>query len=144
MEAPVYALSDIGRRRFDTFPELVADDTFVRVQFKPEERATLNSVRSIVFAPRTIKNLIAIEARADFGTLELECRHPDLWANKGHGNEKALLSLFMNPLLWPQLFVYWYVRTTAHRQAKAVFDSNTFVWQRDETSRKTRDTASAS
>ena len=32
----VYALSEIARRRFDDFPNLVADDTYVRVQFKPE------------------------------------------------------------------------------------------------------------
>ena len=36
----VYALSEIGRRRFGAFPNLVADDTYVRVQFKPEERKT--------------------------------------------------------------------------------------------------------
>jgi glycosyltransferase involved in cell wall biosynthesis len=34
----VYALSEIGRRRFDNFPNLIADDTYVRIQFKPEER----------------------------------------------------------------------------------------------------------
>jgi len=33
-----------------------------------EERETLTSVRSIVFAPHTIKDLIAIDA--DFGTFE--------------------------------------------------------------------------
>lgn len=140
----VYALTQVGRRRFGTFPNLVADDTYVRVQFRPEERATLDSVRSIVFAPHTIKNLIAIEARADFGTRELEYRHPDLWVNRGNGNKKALLNLLKNPFLWPQLFIYWYVRATARHKAKALLDSNTFVWERDETSRNAREAPSSS
>lgn len=131
----VYALSQAGRRRFDKFPDLVADDTFVRVQFRPEERTTLTSVSSIVFVPRVLKNLISIEARADYGTLQLKCRHPDLWANKGLSNRSALLKLIMNPFLWPHLFIYWYVRTTAHSQAKSLLGSNSFIWHRDESSR---------
>jgi glycosyltransferase involved in cell wall biosynthesis len=133
----VYALSESGRSRFGTFPNLVADDMYVRLQFKPKERATLTSVRSVVFAPRTIKSLVAIEARADFGTRELELGHPGLWINKGHNNQAALLGLLRNPLLWPQLFVYCLVRATARRQASALLSNSAFVWKRDETSRDT-------
>ena len=37
----VYALSERGRSRFAEFPNLIADDMYVRVQFKPYERETL-------------------------------------------------------------------------------------------------------
>jgi glycosyltransferase involved in cell wall biosynthesis len=131
----VYALSEVARRRFDAFPKLIADDTYVRVQFKPEERETIVSVRSIVFAPRTINNLIAIEARADFGTFELARLYPDLWANKGDSNHKVLVNLFKVLSLWPRLVVYWYVRVIARGKAKICLRTNTFVWKRDETSR---------
>ena len=131
----VYALSEIARRRFEAFPKLVADDTFIRVQFKPEERETLAFVRSVVFVPHTIKNLIAIETRADFGTFELARLYPDLWANKGDSNHKTLLSLFKNPLLWPGLFIYSYVRSIARSKAEIHLRTNTFVWERDDTSR---------
>src|SRR6185312_13289195 len=77
----VYALSEAGRSRFGAFPKLIADYTYVRIQFKPEERETLNSVRSTVFAPRTISNLISIETRADFGSFELARLYPELWKN---------------------------------------------------------------
>ena len=131
----VYALSESGRRRFGQFPRLVADDMYVRLQFKPEERSTLADVSSTVYAPRTITSLMAIEARADFGTRELELLHPDLWQNKDHNNQKALLALFKNPLLWPKLVVYCLIRATARRQARARPKASNFVWERDETSR---------
>jgi glycosyltransferase involved in cell wall biosynthesis len=131
----VYALSEIARRRFKAFPKLIADDTYIRVQFKPEERETLAFARSVVFVPHTIKNLIAIEARADFGTFELARLHPELWANKGDSNQKTLLSLFKHPRLWPGLSIYWYVRTIARGKAKIRLRTNTFVWERDDTSR---------
>ncbi len=131
----VYALSEIGRRRFGQFPRLVADDMFVRLQFEPEERTTVAYVSSTVYAPRTIKSLTAIEARADFGTRELELLHPHLWKNKSHNNQKALLILLKNPLLWAKLAVYCLVRATARRQAHSLPKTSNFVWERDETSR---------
>jgi len=136
----VYALSEIGRRRFGDFPNLIADDTYVRVQFKREERETVSSAKSIVFAPHTIKALVAIEARADFGTFELDRLCPELVANKGESNHKALMGLFKHPMLWPQLFIYSYVRVMAHRRAKIQMRAKTFVWERDKTSRGARPT----
>src|SRR5262245_59076669 len=59
----VYALSEAGRRRFAQFPDVIADDAYVRLQFKPEERETLPFVKSTVFAPRTIQQLIAVRTR---------------------------------------------------------------------------------
>lgn len=131
----VYALSERGRGRFAAFPDLVADDTFVRIHFEPKERETVHSVQSVVSAPRTIRNLIAIEARADFGTFELAYRYPELWSNKGDSNRATLVRLCRLPWLWLKLLVYCYVRATAKRQAKARLVSKNFVWERDETSR---------
>jgi glycosyltransferase involved in cell wall biosynthesis len=136
----VYALSEIGRRRFGDFPDLVADDTYVRVQFEREERETVASVKSVVFVPHTVSDLIGIEARADFGTFQLGHLYPELWTNKGESNHKSLMKLLQRPLLWPQLFIYWYVRFTAHRKARVHMRANTFVWERDETSRGARAT----
>lgn len=39
----VYALSESGRRRFGEFPSLTADDGYVRIQFREDERETLSS-----------------------------------------------------------------------------------------------------
>jgi glycosyltransferase involved in cell wall biosynthesis len=131
----VYAISELGRRRFGEFPNIIADDTYVRVQFRPEERRTINSVRSTVFVPRTIRNLINIETRADFGTFELARLFPALWSNKGASNSKALIKLFRHPSLWHKLLVYIYVRAVARYRAKLRSNTIANSWARDETSR---------
>ena len=102
---------------------------------KPQERETLASVCSTVFAPRKISNLITIETRADFGNFELVRLYPALWANKGDSNRRALISLFARPLLWPPLLVYLYVRILARQKAKRLLRNRSFLWERDDTSR---------
>jgi glycosyltransferase involved in cell wall biosynthesis len=131
----VYALSEAGHRRFCEFPTLTADDGYVRLQFAPEERETIASVNSTVFAPRKAKDLIVTKTRSHYGSLELAKLYPQLWDNKGEGNNKALLRLFAYPWLWHELFVYCYVTIAAKRRAQARLRAGTFTWQRDETSR---------
>jgi hypothetical protein len=43
-----YVLSEVAQRRFGDSTKLVADDTYVRIQFRPDERETVASARSIV------------------------------------------------------------------------------------------------
>jgi glycosyltransferase involved in cell wall biosynthesis len=129
----VYALSEAGRRRFDQFPEVIADDTFVRLQFRPEEREMVTAARSVVFPPRTIRQLIAVRTRAYAGSLEIKRRFPMLQDNNGATNEKALLSLFKYPRLWLGLSIYCFVNLAARYRAHV--RSQTTVWHRDDTSR---------
>ena len=131
----VYALSEAGRRRFSQFPDVIADDTFVRLQFRPDERETLATIKSKVFPARTIGQLIAVRTRAHAGTSEVIRRFPELTANRGETNKRTLLGLFTNPLLWPGLSVFCYVNIVARYRAMARSRARTAVWQRDESSR---------
>jgi glycosyltransferase involved in cell wall biosynthesis len=139
----VYALSEKGRRRFTQFPDVIADDIYVRLQFKPEERETLPFVKSTVFPPRTIAQLIAVRTRAYTGIFELAHHFPELRVNKGETNNRTLISLFKEPRLWPGLLIYCYVNILA--QCRAVVRSRTgaSVWQRDHTSRLAQSTDSS-
>lgn len=134
----VYALSRQGRSRFGTFPELTADDLFVRLQFKSDERATLADCRSTVFAPQCLSDLIAIKTRSHFGGYELHQMMPELWVNRGCSNGRELLQLWANPLLWPKLALYCHVkllvRLRARRRLRRGLNK---VWERDESSRQT-------
>jgi glycosyltransferase involved in cell wall biosynthesis len=132
----VYALSEAGRRRFAQFPDVIADDTYVRLQFKPEERETLASVKSTVFPARTIRQLIAVRTRAYAGTFELARRFPELRVNKGENNNRTLIGLFKESRLWPGLLIYCYVNILARCRAVVRSRIRTSVWQRDHTSRR--------
>jgi glycosyltransferase involved in cell wall biosynthesis len=131
----VYALSETGRGRFGEFPDLVADDGYVRIQFASRERDTLATVHSVVYAPRTIKDLILIRTRAYYGTYELARRYPILWLNRGQTNHKSLLGLVRSPSLWANLMVYFSVNIIARCKAKTRFKNADFLWERDNTSR---------
>jgi hypothetical protein len=131
----VYALSEAGRNRFARFPNIVADDMYVRVHFKAEERATLKSVKSRVFPPRTVKQLIAVRSRARLGTSELAVRFPNLWENRGEANSRCLICLFKRPRLWLGLLVYCYVNACARISASVLSRNGARSWQRDDTSR---------
>jgi glycosyltransferase involved in cell wall biosynthesis len=131
----VYALSEAGRRRFGQFPHVTADDGYVRMQFKPNERETLVHAHSIVFAPRTIKDLILIRIRAYFGTMELARRFPDVWKNRGESNHKTVVRLLSSPSLWPKLLVYYYVNILARYKVLTRIRVANSLWERDNTSR---------
>ena len=131
----VYALSEAGRRRFREFPMVTSDDGYVRIQFRPEERETLTSASSTVFAPATIKDLVAYKTRAHYGSFELAGLFPELWENRGGSNAWALARLFKYPWLWHKLLVYSFIAILARCRAKLQLRRKTFAWRRDETSR---------
>jgi glycosyltransferase involved in cell wall biosynthesis len=131
----VYGLSKAGRNRFNRFPNLVADDAYVRIQFTKEERETLASITSTVFAPRRIKDLIAIRTRVYYGNAELARLFPDLWKNRGENNHKILVQLLKRPALWIKVLVYICINITAFAKYKFYLNSGAFVWYRDGSSR---------
>ncbi len=132
----VYALSHAGRLRFTAFPPITADDGFIRLQFQTHERATLSDCHSIVYAPRTLRDLIAIKTRSHFGTRQLRLFAPSLWSNVGPGNARALLRLSAHLTLWPALAVYCFVKFAARcRALRQLRQSHPPAWERDNTSR---------
>ena len=78
MGVGVYALSEEGRRRFGRFPDIIADDGYIRVLFKPHERAAVDAARSIVKAPATLAGLIKIKTRSRLGGFQLAKLYPEL------------------------------------------------------------------
>jgi glycosyltransferase involved in cell wall biosynthesis len=139
----VYALSEAGRGRFAHFPDVIADDTYVRLQFNPEERETLHSVKSKVFPARTIRQLTTVRTRAYAGTFELARRFPQLSVNRGETNSRTLIGLFKEPRLWAGLLIYCYVNIVARCRAAARARMRASVWQRDDTSRRAQSAPSS-
>lgn len=84
----LFAVNAAGRARWGAFPGIISDDTFVRLQFAPEERIEVS-------APYTwplvegFGALVRVRRRQDRGVAELARLWPDLPAQEG----KARLGL---------------------------------------------------
>ena len=129
-------LRTVGGRaqRLAQFPDVIADDTFVRLQFKPEERETLSSAKSKVFPARAIQQLIAVRTRAYAGTFELARRFPELrqtWVRPKGGADPTV----QQPPICGRASVFCYVNLIARCRAVVRPRVKTAVWQRDDTSR---------
>jgi glycosyltransferase involved in cell wall biosynthesis len=76
----IYAVNRAGRARWANFPPIISDDTFVRLQFAPSERARVE-------APYTwplvegFANLVRVRRRQDRGVEEIAVLHPHLLCN---------------------------------------------------------------
>jgi glycosyltransferase involved in cell wall biosynthesis len=132
----VFALSSSGRQRFASFPEVVADDAYVRLQFSADECETLNGVTALVFPPRRLFDLIKVRTRIRYGHLELEKGFPDLWAAGYRGNDKSVLRLLMRVSLWPKLAIFIGVTAIARFRARRRLWQHVRLWEQDRTSRK--------
>ena len=136
MGAGVYAISETGRKRFKQFPNIIADDGYIRVLFKSGERIFVPAAKSIVSAPATLRDLIKIKSRSRVGGYQLAARVPELHQNdeKNYGN--ALRDVLSSPSLWLSIPVYLYVNLVSRRRAREQMKKiDKYVWERDESSR---------
>ncbi len=78
----LFAVNAAGRARWDRFPPIISDDTFVRLQFAPHERI---GVRATYLWPMVEgwARLVRVRRRQDEGVREIAERWPDLMRNEG-------------------------------------------------------------
>ena len=76
----IFAVNRAGRARWGDFPDIISDDTFVRLSFAPHERLRV---------PATYRwpmiegagPLVRVRRRQDIGVAEVRERYPELWQN---------------------------------------------------------------
>jgi glycosyltransferase involved in cell wall biosynthesis len=139
-EAPngsgTFVLSEAARSRWETFPEIIADDGFVQGHFRPEERSVVKEAIADVGEPRDISSLLKVRARVRRGHAELAERYPELMRNHVARGGSMIRSLLPRPLEWPGMLVYGYVRIAERLIARRQLKSNVGLeWGRDESSR---------
>ncbi|MCX7284559.1 MAG: glycosyltransferase [Novosphingobium sp.] len=77
----VFGLSAKGLETIGSFPDIIADDLYVRTRFAAEERLRVerdevgNAVRFTVFPPRNLRTLVRIEGRRRAGDMQLDQSH---------------------------------------------------------------------
>ncbi|MEP3332265.1 glycosyltransferase family 2 protein [Sedimentitalea sp.] len=79
--AGLFALNRPGRARWGTFPDIISDDTFVRLHFSPDERI---EVPALYHWPMVegFGNLVRVRRRQDTGVSEIYRLYPELVANE--------------------------------------------------------------
>lgn len=135
----VYALSEAGRARFASFPDIIADDGFVRFCFAPGERLRVEGAVSEVDAPQTLWGLIKIKTRSKLGQYQLRQKFPDMPTADRKSLAKLGGALLLRPRLWPCLPVYLVVNlVTRWRARRQLHHTPTPAWERDDSRPRAR------
>ncbi|MEV4314469.1 glycosyltransferase family 2 protein [Actinocrispum sp. NPDC049592] len=100
-----YAVNAAGRARWDKFPDVVADDAFVRGQFSPHEQALAGSFLLVLPEGR---ELISVVRRWRSGNAALP-------SSPSAGLRKNLAFVARKPSLWPHLPAFATVLTGRSR-----------------------------
>jgi glycosyltransferase involved in cell wall biosynthesis len=77
----LFAVNPAGRARWDEFPALISDDTFVRLRFAPDERIEVPATYSWPMV-EGFRALVRVRRRQDAGVAELAALHPEALHNE--------------------------------------------------------------
>ena len=133
----LYAMSEDGRNRFALFPDVIADDAFVRAHFAADELVHVTTASSVVHAPTRVEDLLQIKTRSRLGTVELQRKYPKLWAGKVERTASLIDKATALPMrTWAAVPVYVALQLIARGRArKLAADLDSYRWRRDDSSR---------
>ena len=127
----MYVLSEEGRSRFGRFPEITADDLFVRNLFRPSERRAVPGTAFTVHPPKTLGGLLAIRERAYRGKREYSARGFRSAAEPTFQWPGFLQRLYRDPAA---MVVFIAVNVLARARLRVRRSAD--VWERDDSSRQ--------
>jgi glycosyltransferase involved in cell wall biosynthesis len=131
----VYVLSRAGRGRFEEFPNLVADDLFVRNQFAASERYCSPTDHFTIHTPRTVRGLVAMRTRVHRGNAEIAQAQPE--GDRQHGRRlDSLLGSARSPSAVLGVGIYVGVNVLAKLLARWKRATGSNAWERDESARR--------
>ncbi len=133
----ICGVSASGRSRFGEFPDIIADDAYLRAHFTPDEIQCVEDACTVVFATRTLRDHVRVHARVRAGIYELQAKFPALW----HGKRRATRSLpakaaALKPHMWALTPFYLVVQLCIRRRARRLFTaSDPIPWEKDQRER---------
>jgi glycosyltransferase involved in cell wall biosynthesis len=132
------ALSAAGRKRFDQFPDLVADDLFLDSLFSDDEKAQIDSISVEVATPRRTRDLLRRLVRVRRGNAAMR-KAAGTPAVSGSVRPAARWSWLKDvvakkPLLAPHAVVYLLITVVAAIRARRA-PSTTDPWGTDQSTR---------
>ncbi|MCF3972229.1 glycosyltransferase family 2 protein [Paracoccus salsus] len=78
----LFAVNAAGRARWGEFPDIISDDTFVRLQFSPDERIGLAATYRWPMVEGWSR-LVRVRRRQDAGVTQIAQRWPEILENEG-------------------------------------------------------------
>lgn len=89
----LFGVNAAGRARWGAFPDLISDDTFVRLQFRPDERVQVAATYRWPMV-EGLRRLVRVRRRQDIGVAQIAQRFPHLMANEGKASMPSFWTLF--------------------------------------------------
>lgn len=144
----LFGLSASGLAEVGTFPDVVADDLYVRTRFAPEQRMRVErdaqgaAVSFTVFPPRDLRSLVRIESRRRAGDMQLKLSTHDTEHTARTTTGGSLLSALgkesgghgrvgLLDLAW-----YLAIKIAGRQMARRTIRAKKqIVWERDDSSR---------
>ncbi len=132
----VYGLSAAGRARFGAFPDVIADDLYVRNLFSDDERCSVEDVEFRMRPARSLADLVKRKTRVFVGNAQLAGQKRAEMLAEAPGRVDTLRRMLLQPGLLLGAPVYAYVSAMSHWKARARVRSGDFItWDRDESTR---------
>lgn len=124
-----YALSREGVELAGQLPRVINDDEFVRRKIPADKICFLPQCSFTAKAPRTFRDLYKVRRRVHRGNRQLAAM--GIAAKDAGGSRRVVSAALAKPRLWAGLAAYGFVNALARRASR----SETFTWERDESSR---------
>ena len=134
----IFMLSGTGRSRWGKFPEaIINDDGFVGLHFDLKESQVIREAVSVVYPPKTFRDLIGPRSRSIRGNWQLARLYPEMYQKRyeGIGRDNAW-SILQSPNRWVPGVFYGTARILA--RARAMTELGGDDWHQDR-SGKSRD-----
>jgi hypothetical protein len=132
------ALSERGRSRFDTFPNMVADDLFLDSLFSSAEKRQVDEVATVVAAPRRTRDLVRrlVRVRRGNAAMREAGRSGEVAVEVRAARRTSWLRDVVLPRPWlaPAAAVYVAISLLAAIEARRTAEASS--WGRDDSSRE--------
>jgi glycosyltransferase involved in cell wall biosynthesis len=137
--AGVYGLSEAGRSRFGAFPDLVADDLWVDLQFAPAEIEIVDCRPVVVAVPRRARDLMLVLRRTYRGNAEILAVDPQTRARETTASALQQLGRLIAAGPTAALDAATYAAFAAAARLALAAPLPGLRWERDESSRRLED-----
>lgn len=124
----VIALSANGIKKLGTLPEVIADDEYIRRQFKDAEYQIIDTLSFDFICPKSLSSLLQVLTRVERGNLQL--------AHHNFTDKSGVKNKGFGQKTWLSLAIFIFAKLFSTVRAKIQFKlGKVKQWERDESNR---------